>query len=59
MDAINAVSSPHTKAPDPMRMSRSNENAVPKIFLPKNPQAWACAMAFFSRATASGYSART
>ena len=37
MDAISAVSSPHTKAPAPTRTSRSNEKSLPRTCSPKKP----------------------
>ena len=37
IDAKSAVSSPHTKAPAPSLISKSNEKSLPKIFFPNNP----------------------
>jgi hypothetical protein len=59
IDAISAVSSPHTNAPAPNRNSILKVNGVPQIFAPSNPSFSACRMATFNRLIASGYSART
>jgi hypothetical protein len=59
MLVIRAVSSPQTKAPDPLRISRSKSNPVPRMFWPRNPHSRAWAMAMPRRSMASGYSART
>ena len=37
IDSNKAVSSPHTKAPAPKRISMSKSNPVPKISFPYNP----------------------
>ena len=37
MEVMRAVSSPQTKAPEPMRISRSNSKSVPMMFLPSRP----------------------
>src|SRR5690606_28856770 len=58
IEAIKAVYSPHTKAPAPMRTSKSKEKSVPRIFLPSKPYSFACLMAILSVLTAIGYSAR-
>ena len=58
-EVIRAVSSPHTKAPEPMRISMSNEKPVPNRFGPRKPRARAWPIAMPRRSTASGYSART
>ena len=59
IEVISAVSSPQTKAPEPMRISRSKLKPVPRMFLPSRPHSRACSSAEPSRSTASGYSART
>ena len=59
MEASRAVSSPQTKAPAPMRISRSKLTPEPRISLPSRPAARAWSMAAPSRSTARGYSART
>lgn len=59
MLAIRAVSSPHTKAPAPTRISTSKSNPLPNRFCPRNPNSRACFSATFSRWMARGYSART
>ena len=53
-----AVSSPHTNAPAPCLTTMSREKPESKMFVPKMPQALACAMASLRRLMASGYSAR-
>src|SRR6516162_6474791 len=57
-DIINAVSSPQTNAPAPMRMSMLKLNGDSKIPLPSRPRVLACLMAVCNRLMASGYSAR-
>ena len=59
MEAIKAVSSPQTKAPAPILISRSKLNSVPRILFPSKFNSLACAIAFLRWATAIGYSART
>ncbi|MPM58507.1 hypothetical protein SDC9_105338 [bioreactor metagenome] len=56
--AMRAVSSPHTKAPAPMRISRANEKSDPKIRSPSKPICFACFIASVNRSMAMGYSAR-
>ena len=58
IDAISAVSSPHTNAPAPSRTSTSNENWVSITDGPRYPCFAASRIALRSRDTASGYSAR-
>ena len=57
-DCSRAVSSPHTKAPAPSRISMSNEKSVPRILSPRRPYSRACLSAILRRSMASGYSAR-
>ena len=59
MDARREVSSPQTKAPAPMRISRSKEKPLPITFSPRIPAFLAWSMALPSRSTAMGYSALT
>ena len=59
MEVISAVSSPHTNAPAPRRMSMSKSNPLSKMFSPSRPYSRAWPMAISSRLTAMGYSART
>ncbi len=59
MEFKRAVSSPQTKAPAPMRISRSKSKPEPRMSLPSSPYSRACSMAALSRSTAMGYSART
>ena len=59
MEAIRAVSSPHTKAPAPSRNERSKLKPLPRIFSPSSPSSLACAMAMFKCSMAMGYSSRT
>ena len=59
MEAMRAVSSPHTKAPAPRRTSTSKLNWVSPMLLPMNPDRLALRMAVWTRSTARGYSART
>ena len=42
IEAINAVSSPHTKAPAPRRISASKQKPDPRILSPNNPFSRAC-----------------
>ena len=58
MLVIRAVSSPHTNAPEPIRISTSKSNLRPMMFLPRRPYSRACSRAFENRSTARGYSAR-
>ena len=58
IEAINAVSSPHTKAPAPRRISILNLKPVPRILSPNQLSSLACLIAIFKRCTAIGYSAR-
>ena len=58
-DAISAVSSPHTNAPAPMRMSTLKLKGDSKIPPPSKPSCFACLIAICNREIASGYSART
>ena len=59
IDAINAVSSPQTKAPAPSLIWIVKLNPEPIIFSPKKCLSSACAIAFLKRLIARGYSART
>jgi len=59
MDASREVSSPQTKAPAPIRISKSKENPLPMISRPSIPAFLAWSMALPRRSTAIGYSART
>ncbi len=59
MEVMRAVSSPQTKAPEPMRISRSKAKPLPMMFSPSRPYSRAWSMAYCRRSTASGYSART
>ncbi len=59
IEAINAVSSPQTNAPAPNLISISKLKSVPKIFFPKSPYSFACAIAILSFSIAVGYSIRT
>ena len=59
IDAIKAVSSPHTKAPAPSFMWISSEKLLPIIFFPKKFLSSASFMAFLKRLMARGYSALT
>ncbi len=59
MDAIIAVSSPHTNAPAPSITCKSKLYEEPNICLPNIPALYASWMAFRILFTASGYSART
>src|SRR5208337_4188062 len=59
MEAMRAVSSPHTNAPAPSLIFTEKLKAEPKMFLPRNPLARASLMECFKRWTAFGYSART
>ena len=46
IDSNSAVSSPHTNAPAPKRISTSNSKSVPNMFLPRIPYslAWSIAI---------------
>jgi len=57
MEIMRAVSSPQTKAPAPMRISRSKLKPVSRMFFPRNLYSLACPMAQLSRSMARGYSA--
>ncbi len=57
MEAIRAVSSPHTKAPAPCFILRLKLKPESNKFSPRKPPAFAWAMAFSSLFIASGYSA--
>ena len=59
MDAISAVSSPHTKAPAPSLICSLKLKPLSKILSPKSPIASACSIAIRKRLIAKGYSART
>ena len=59
MDEVSALPSPHTNAPAPLVICIWNEKSVPSILSPRSPVSSACAIAFFRRSTARGYSART
>ena len=59
MDAVNALPSPHTKAPAPRLMWIWKLNPLPMMSSPSSPAAAALSMATCKRFTASGYSART
>jgi hypothetical protein len=41
IDAIKAVSSPHTLAPALMRISTLKSKGDSKIFVPRSPRGWA------------------
>ena len=49
MEVISAVSSPHTNAPAPRRISRSKSKPESKIFLPSRPYSLAWLMAIWRR----------
>ncbi|MBV6504834.1 MAG: hypothetical protein ILNGONEN_00387 [Syntrophorhabdaceae bacterium] len=57
IDAISAVSSPHTNAPAPSFIETSKLNLEPRIFFPRSPYSFIWFIAFFSLSIASGYSA--
>jgi len=59
IEAMSAVSSPHTNAPAPSRISTVKVKPEPMMSAPSRPRASASAIALVSRLTASGYSART
>ncbi len=59
IEAIRAVSSPHTNAPAPKRSSTSKLKPLPNISLPSNPYCLAWAIAIVRRFIAIGYSALT
>jgi hypothetical protein len=59
IEAISAVSSPHTKAPAPRLICRSKLNPDPRTFGPSRPRSLACRMAMLAFSIASGYSMRT
>ena len=59
MEARRDVSSPQTKAPAPMRISRSKEKPLPMMSSPRIPAFLAWSMALPRRSTAMGYSALT
>ncbi len=59
MEAISAVSSPHTKAPAPILISISKSKPDPSMSRPSRPASLASVMALPSLSTASGYSALT
>ena len=56
IEAMSAVSSPHTKAPAPSMISRSKSNPEPMMFFPRYPNFRASLMAMWSRSMARGYS---
>ena len=57
IEAIIAVSSPHTKAPAPSLTLRWKSQPVPMMSEPRRPRSSASAMALRKRRTAMGYSA--
>ena len=59
IEAMSAVSSPHTNAPAPSMTFRQKRMPVPMQLSPRMPAAVASATALRTRFTASGYSART
>ena len=56
IEAISAVSSPHTKAPEPLAIFISKLNPEPNIFSPRIPISFACFKAIPIFSTARGYS---
>ena len=59
MEAVRAEPSPQTKAPAPRLMWRWKEKSVPRMLSPRRPASSSSWMAWVSRATDMGYSART
>ena len=59
IERINAVSSPHTKAPAPLTRLMSKEKPVPRIFSPRRPNSRAWRSAIIRCLMARGYSLRT
>ena len=59
MEAVRAEPSPQTKAPAPLLMCIWKLKSEPRMLSPSSPRSSNWEMAFFSRETDMGYSART